>query len=157
MSFGTKNYVAAKDLYRQAYSMQPNDMSLQGKFTQAKKKADPIILRMMVKKGDSAFQANELVIARKAYDSALVIKQGDAYCKAQLKKIATLENFNSIVNKANALAAAATTVQQYDLAINEYRYALALFPSRDYPKDQIKELKRKRDELTRQLSMNKNR
>jgi tetratricopeptide (TPR) repeat protein len=144
-----KNYIAAKGWYQQAMPMKPNDPQLQSKFNQVKKKANPLIYLVMKKKGDSAYEVNDLVVARKSYDSALVVTPKDKYAEGQLIKIDKLEEYNNIVDKANNLAAAATTVQQYDLAINEYRKALVLFPNRDYPKDQIKELILKRDSLVK--------
>jgi tetratricopeptide (TPR) repeat protein len=151
-----KKYVLAKDWYQQALAMNPNDKQLQSKFIQVRKKADPLIYKIMRKKGDSAYEVNDLVVARRSYDSALVLKPKDKYVEGQMGKISKLEEYNSIVDKANNLAATATTVQQYDLAINEYRRALVVFPNRDYPKDQIKELILKRNSLANKPTNAKN-
>lgn len=155
-----KNYILAKGIYQEGLNIRPNHVELRSKFAQAAKKADPLIYQEQRNKGDKALQAGDLEVAKQAYNLALSVKPDDAYVKAQLQKLQLRERdlaaetekdkeYNRILAKAKSLADAASSAQEYDLAINEYRKASVMFPRRQFPKDRINELTKSRKDVSK--------
>lgn len=142
-----KDYVNAKNHYGIAWNMKPADTALRNRFNRIKKNADPLIYKIEREKGDQAYGVNDTAVARKAYDSALAVKPDDAYVKGQLKKLDNQAKYFSILDKANSLAATASSVEEIDIAIKEYEKASELLQNRSYPKEKIKELKIKKESI----------
>ncbi|MEO6916081.1 MAG: hypothetical protein ABI151_10845 [Chitinophagaceae bacterium] len=147
----SRKAILAKTFYQKAMDIKPDYPSLKNKLTQAKLVADPQIYALEKEKGDLAINDNNLSEARTAYDSALVIRPDDKYVKGQVRKLITLEEKNAKEEKDDAayqdllviakdLADKASTAQQYELAIKEYRRAMALIPGRQFPGKKIAEL-----------------
>ncbi|MEJ7736644.1 MAG: hypothetical protein WKF97_04385 [Chitinophagaceae bacterium] len=150
-AYKAKKYVLAKTNYQEAMSIKADYPSLQNKFNQAKKDADPLIYKIEREKGDEALKATDVEEARRAYDSALSVRPDDRYIENQLKKLIPEEEnieldekreaaYQSILAAAKSLAGKASNVQEYDLAIKEYERALAMIPTRKFPRKLINEL-----------------
>lgn len=150
-AYMAKKYVLAKTNYQEALNIKADYPSLQNKFNQVKKDADPLIYKIEKEKGDQAVKANDIEEARRAYDSALSVRPGDKYIENQRQKLIIEEEkidqdekrdaeYQDILATAKSLAGKASNVQEYNLAIKEYERALVMIPTRKFPKKKINEL-----------------
>jgi tetratricopeptide (TPR) repeat protein len=152
-AYRAKNYVLAKANYQTALSIKPEYPSLQNKYKQAKNEADPVIYELEKENADQAFKANDFKEARRAYDSALSVRQGDKYIQSRLKLLVIEEQkieqeervesvYQEVLASAKQLAEKGSDAQDYELAIKEYQRALTIIPNRKFPKKRINELKK---------------
>jgi tetratricopeptide (TPR) repeat protein len=148
-----KNFVLSKSYYSEGLSIKPDDPDLQNKFNQVKKLADPLIYKIQREKGDLALKTYDTDEARSAYDSALSVRPDDLYIKSQMKKVIVAEEkinkeerdeaiYQDILTNAKVLTGNASSKQDYELAINEYKKASVMFSNRKFPKKMIDELTR---------------
>lgn len=150
-----KRYVYAMINYQEARRIKADYPLLENKFNQAKESANPIVYEAEKKKGDQAMKANDIVEARRAYDSALSARPDDRYIKSQVKNLIIEEEkieqeerkeatYQSILVQAKGLADKASNVQGFDSAIKEYEKAISVIPDRKFPRKKIAELRKKR-------------
>ena len=146
-----KKPVLAKEYYKQALAIKPGYPNLQNKFSQARKEADPQILRAQQDKGNEAMKAFDFKEARIAYDSALSVSADNKYLKSQLVKVEVeldkIEQdkkkeaaYQVILASAKSLADKASNKADYEAAIKEYQLASDVFPLRKFPTKRIGEL-----------------
>jgi tetratricopeptide (TPR) repeat protein len=151
-AYKAKKFVLAKANYKEAISIKPDFPFARNKFNQARKEADPLIYNMEKEKGNQAMKAYDLQAARRAYDSALLVKPGDRYIEGQLRKLVVEEKkveqeekqeaaYQTVLATAKSLADKASVAQEYELAIKEYQRASDMMPLRKFPKKKITYLK----------------
>ncbi len=157
--YNTKQYDKAIEFYQSALTILPSEKYPKNRIEEIKKELDRQTksnenqYKNFIKQGDKAFDNEDYAVAKQAYQQALVIKPNDSYAQsrindinnilAQIQKIesekkANQEKYKNIINQADQ----AFKKAQYDLASNLYQQAIALIPSENYPKQQLKEIDR---------------
>ncbi len=98
-----------------------------------------------IKRGDSLFTLNEFDQAKADYNLALTLKPNESYPKSKLREIdayyaeqlkAFEANYSDMVYKADSLFQA----KQFNLARDQYNFALTVKPDDEYPKTKLLEI-----------------
>lgn len=169
-----KSYDAAKTAYDQALLIKPGDAGITSRLknlnqqiiadsinTVNKKNAD--LYAAYINSADKAFTEKTFGVAKSGYDSALLLKPGDVYANAQIKKIDDIlaeqqrqarieieqqkneilqKQYNDLISKADEAYKAA---MYYD-ALEGYAKALTINKNDQYSKTKIAQIKKSLEE-----------
>lgn len=156
----TGNAILGKQFYEEAKKFYPQgwEKKHEKKYLTLIADADKQAYSQHKMKGDDAFELKNWPAAIQSFDSALFYKKDNAYCLGQIKKakqeMARSEKkrqdeaeYFRLLSKAKKMSGLASTGRDYEQAIADYRAALALFPTRKFPKDKIDELTKMKNSL----------
>jgi tetratricopeptide (TPR) repeat protein len=109
------------------------------------------VYRQHIKKADAAFRTKNYSLALKAYNNALKIKPKDHYASSKIKEIEKILNKQHFTNAPYLQkikeADAYFRKEEFQTAESLYREAIAMKPTEQYPKSQIKKIQKKQNEL----------
>ena len=169
-----KSYDAAKTAYSQALLIKPGDATVALRLKNINQQiiADSInavnrknadLYAAFINSADKAFTEKTYGIAKSGYDSALLLKPGDAYANAQIKKIGDIlaeqqrqaqieieqqknetlqKQYNDLISKADEAYNAA----MYNDALEDYAKALTINKNDQYSKTKIAQVKKALEE-----------
>ena len=153
-----KNFGAAKAAYREASKLWPDNTyptemisKIDGQLILQRKDLDKNYSKAIAS-ADSLFSMENYEPAMAEYNMALTLKPNEQYPKSKIEAIngiyATRKQelqaqYSSIIGKADSLFAALSL----DTAKQQYELALSIRPEDNYPKEQIKAIEAKADEL----------
>jgi len=153
-----KNYAAAKNRYVKASKLWPEnnyaaDMinRINEQLADQMKDLEKNYL-MAVKSGDSLFNNKDYEAAKAQYNLALTLKPDEQYPQNQLDAIGNIyaerkaemqKQYASIVSKGDSLLNAL----QLDEAKKQYEIAISIRPDDNYPKNKLKEIDKKAQEI----------
>lgn len=158
--FDQKEYIRARDIYKESLQLIPNEEKPKAKLEEIKKlldekeKADneaknkQAAYEKLIKEADKLVSNKDYEEAKKRYQEASTVLPEEAYPKEKIKSID--ETLKSINESYNALIKASDQLmndEKFDEAIKSYEEALNLKPSEQYPKDQITKAKDKKAAL----------
>ncbi|MGN6211315.1 hypothetical protein [Parafilimonas sp.] len=169
-----KSYDAAKTAYNQALLIKPGDAAVAARLkninqqiiadsinTVNRKNAD--LYAAYINSADKAFTEKTFGVAKSGYDSALLLKPGDVYANAQIKKIDDIlaeqqrqarieieqqkneilqKQYNDLISKADEAYKAA----MYNDALEGYTKALTINKNDQYSKTKIAQIKKALEE-----------
>lgn len=169
-----KSYDAAKTAYNQALLIKPGDAAVASRLKNInqqiiadsinavnKKNAD--LYTAYINSADKAFTEKTYGVAKSGYDSALLLKPGDVYANAQIKKIDDIlaeqqrqarieieqqkneilqKQYNDLISKADEAYKAA----MYNDALEGYTKALTINKNDQYSKTKIAQIRKSLEE-----------
>lgn len=150
-AFDNSNYIEAKQYYTKASNIKPNEQYPKDKLAQIAQYQEDAKQKQKaydkaIAEGDKAYNDAAYEKAKTAYENALAIFPNETYPQTRLKEI------NQIISSRQGKEQAyRKAVQQgdkflrsnsYNNAIESYEYALKIDPSKKYPKDKIREVKK---------------
>ena len=157
-----KDYQAAKVAYASASQLKPSEAYPKTKISEidnilesmAADKEKEVKYNQLLKTADAKMGAKDYTAAKQAYESASKLKPSEVYPKDKLKEItealaliaqnkAKEEEYTAKIKQADALLAS----KDYKKALSEYSAALGLKPSEAYPKQKMKEIDEKLQNL----------
>lgn len=169
-----KSYDAAKTAYNQALLIKPGDAAVAARLKNINQQiiADSInavnrknadLYAAYINSADKAFTEKTFGVAKSGYDSALLLKPGDVYANAQIKKIDDIlaeqqrqarieieqqkneilqKKYNDLISKADKAYKAA----MYNDALEGYTKALTINKNDQYSKTKIAQIKKALEE-----------
>jgi tetratricopeptide (TPR) repeat protein len=150
-AFDNTNYEKAKQYYTKASNLKPNEQYPKDRLAQITKYQEEAKQKQeaydkAIAEGDKAYDDAAYEKAKTAYENALAIFPNETYPQTRLKEI------NQIISSRQGKEQAyRKAVQQgdkylrsnaYNKAIDSYEYALKIDPTKKYPKDKIREVKK---------------
>lgn len=149
--------------YAAALKINPNSAVLKKKLSDIQVKKTSLAFNVLKKKADSAFQKKDFETAKMAYEEALTIRAGDNYATGRLRDIQVSQNepkyleakrIDSVkgveYKKAVSTADKLYELKGYDIAAEEYRRALRIFPDSSYPGNQLKKISQLRPDAQKE-------
>nr|MBP7496752.1 hypothetical protein [Bacteroidales bacterium] len=143
--FDYKQFTSAKENYLKALDIFPNENHPKDRIAEIDKIfALDENYKTIIKQADTFLEQKNYNDAIEKYKSALLIKPDEEYPKKQIDKInkllADFQNADEAYKKAITEGDRLLRVEEFSAALDQFKNALLIKPSEQYPKDKIAEI-----------------